>query len=144
MIQQRLAAARGEGAIDAATAAEIVRDATGIALSDAERSALAGAVSRHPPPELNQQHSNVEGVLGQALGNHNGIGWTGITHTADLAMVMARGPGASRFAGLLLNTQAYDAMTALLGVRHVNPQMSPDDARRFRSQAPPAEYPCVV
>lgn len=115
---------------------ETIRAGTGIELStdEAEKIALAGAGK--PPPELNRQHANFVGVLGQVLGNHTGIGWTGVSHTADLALLTAFGPSAESFRGIFPCTYAYERLTGLLGITHRNPKMTLDQARRFASSAP--------
>jgi hypothetical protein len=48
---------------------------------------------------------------------------------------MAVGPGKHMFAGLLLNTDAFGRLTALAGVSHQNPTLSPKEARRFAAAA---------
>ncbi len=63
-------------------------------------------------------------------------GWTGVTHTADLVMLSAFGPGSELFAGLLHHTDAFTHLTTLLDIKHRNPQMSEERAWQFVAQAP--------
>ena len=86
--------------------------------------------------EINLTEATLEGLVGQALGNHTGIFWTGITHTSDWTMTLAFGPGRERFNGLLKNTDAYSHLTQMLGIDHRNPAMSADEARKFAALAP--------
>jgi alkaline phosphatase len=95
---------------------KVVHQHTDIALSDAEATQLLNVLKDNGYDELNQQHHNLRGVLGQCLGNHHGIQWTGTSHTADLPMIAAVGPGQDAFAGLLRNTDAYDRLTELMNV----------------------------
>jgi hypothetical protein len=69
--------------------------------------------------------------MGETLSNHFGIGWIGTAHTADLVPVTAVGPGQERFRNLRLNTDAFTHITALFDIRHRNPAMTPEEARRF-------------
>jgi alkaline phosphatase len=85
------------------------------------------------PSELNNQHANASGIFAEVLGNHTGIGWTGMSHTSDVTMVLATGPGQERFAGLKLNTETFASLTALLDVPFVNPAMSSEAAAGYGS-----------
>lgn len=99
---------------------EIIRDLTSIELSKSEAAAVAATVAGHTPPQLNSQHANFVGVLGQALGNHNGVGWTGVSHTADWVLSMAIGPRNDQFAGLMHHTDVHNRVTALLELARSN------------------------
>lgn len=114
---------------------DVVRDLTQIVLSRTEATTLAEALAGRLPPELSRQHANLIGVTGQIFGNYTGIGWTGKSHTADLALTTALGPGAEAFAGLLRNTDVFVALTAAMGIRHRNPSMTPAEAERFAAAA---------
>ncbi len=84
---------------------------------------------------LNRQLDSAVGILGQAVGNHTGIHWTGTTHTSDYTLVTALGPGADRFSGMIRNTSVFPALTELAGIRFRNPSMDPERARQFREAA---------
>ncbi len=112
---------------------QVLRDATGLAISTEEAAIVRDALAGKLPDELNAQHRNMVGTLGQILGNHNGVGWTGITHTADLVPISAFGPGAERFGGLLANTDAFVHLTELWGIRHRNPRLTEEQARPYAS-----------
>ena len=83
--------------------------------------------------DLNRQHRGLIGALGQAMGNHTGIAWNGTSHTADLAMTLALGPGAAHFASLMHHTDAHRVLLGLWDIDHVNPTMTRDAARKFRA-----------
>jgi len=117
--------------VSAAFASDVVRDRCGIGLSADDAATLAAAVGGPLPPEVNKQHANAAGILAEVLGNYTGIGWTGMSHTADFTMVLAVGAGQERFAGLRRNTETFGALTGLLGISFVNPEMSSVDAHRY-------------
>jgi len=131
-IKRRLGGAadgRSGPAVDAVV--ETVRGATGVELAAAEARAVANALVGSPTGEIARQQRNFVATLGQALGNHNGVGWTGISHTADLVISTAFGPGQKAFAGLLRNTDAFARMTRLAGVSFTNPHLTAKQAARF-------------
>lgn len=84
---------------------------------------------------VNRQLDSAVGILGQVVGNHTGIFWTGTTHTSDYTLVTALGPGAERFSGFIRNTSVFDALTELAGIRFRNPSMDPEQAQKFRQVA---------
>jgi hypothetical protein len=84
---------------------------------------------------VNRQLDSAVGILGQVVGNHTGIHWTGTTHTSDYTLVTALGPGAERFSGFIRNTSVFATLTELAGVRFRNPSMDPEQARKFRQVA---------
>lgn len=84
---------------------------------------------------VNRQLDSAVGILGQAVGNHTGIHWTGTTHTSDYTLVTALGPGAGRFSGFLRNTSVFTTLTGLAGIRFRNPAMDPAQARKYRQVA---------
>jgi alkaline phosphatase len=104
-----------------ATVRTLVQEGTGFTLSDGECGALLDVMQDRPVAEVFGQHANFFGQLGQILGNWNGIGWTGVTHTADWTLLTAQGPGQDAFQGLLKNTDFFDRVTSLWGIRHRNP-----------------------
>lgn len=61
-------------------------------------------------------------ALGQLLANHTGVGFTGTAHTSDYVPVLAIGPGADRFRGLIRNTDIFRHYTDLAGIDYRNPQ----------------------
>ena len=99
------------------TVSTLIRQATGITLTDTEADAVWTAW-REPQrsTELHTQHRNAAGILGQALGNHNGIGWTGISHTADWVMLTAVGAGHDAWRGMRHHTDAYHTMMSQMGI----------------------------
>lgn len=93
---------------------QLVQQRLGFALQDDELAALVAMRQQQPITEWNHQHEKPEGLLGQFAGNHNGIGWTGTSHTADPTLVTAIGPQAQRFAGWQRNTEVFKHLTELL------------------------------
>jgi alkaline phosphatase len=133
-------AAKATGvAPDGARVGAVVRDATGIDIRPQDAALLAGVFAKKPPaiaPEISMFQADIAGLLGQMLGNHTGITFTGIVHTSDWALSLAFGPGAARFGGLRANTDAFEIMTEFMGIEHRNPRMSADEAKKFAAAAP--------
>lgn len=112
---------------------QIIADATQIQIKASDAQVMVNALTRQPTGVLNRQLAGSAGVLGQILGNHTGIGWTGTSHTADYATLTATGPGSERFAGFGRNTDAFKHITSFWGIDHVNPSMTPQE--NWRSNA---------
>ena len=127
--QLREAAGRAPRPSQADTRA-IVDALLGVTLTPAQGDAVAYSTGRPLPTVLNQQLSAFEGVLGQVVANHWGIGWTGTTHTADLAPLLAIGPGSARFHGVQANTDLSASFLWAMDITFQNPRMTPGEARR--------------
>jgi alkaline phosphatase len=110
---------------------DMLRTHTGLAIDKDDAQAIADALAGRELCEISRQLATIPGIIGQVLGNHIGIQWTGITHTADWVLLMAVGPGSERFCGLHPCTDAFVIMTELLGIDHRNPAMTAEEARRF-------------
>jgi alkaline phosphatase len=78
--------------------------------------------------------------LALIAGRRTGIGWTSMAHTADWAPILAFGPGADRFGGLLRNTAFFGHLVEWMGGRFRNPSMTAEEALKFR----PAVGPMVA
>jgi len=84
---------------------------------------------------VNKQLDTMSGLMGQVVGNHTGIGWTGSTHTSDYTLVTALGPGAERFGGFIRNTEVFPNLTDLMDVKFKNPSMEPGRAKQYKEAA---------
>ena len=93
----------------------LVESALGLALRKEEASALIEILNRHDVLEWNHLLEKPEGLLGQFIGNHTAVGWTGTSHTADTTLVSAIGPQAARFSGIVRNTDVFTHLVDLLG-----------------------------
>lgn len=114
---------------------EVCRELLQIELRSEEARAVAASLGGLGTRPLNRQFREPVGVLGQVLSNHTGIGWSGTTHTADLAPLLAFGPGQDRFVGLRPATEVFESLTGFFGIRHVNPRLTPEAARKFSAAA---------
>jgi len=123
------------------TLADITGEAFGIELATDELAAIRDAIAGTNTPDLSIQQRKLVATLGQILGNHTGIGWTGVRHTEDMVLLSALGPGAERFAGLQRNTNVYRHMAELFGIAHRNPSMSVEQARPYFASAPAEDSP---
>jgi alkaline phosphatase len=77
-------------------------DGKGVSLYDGDKSDLAG--------------------LSQVLANHVGINFVGGAHTSDLVPVLAYGPGAAAFHGLIGGPEIFNRYTDFAKAAHRNPQ----------------------
>jgi len=116
---------------DAALIQELAREAFGFEFSPAEVEAVRSAAAGQKGLCLNSRLDKVSGILGQAVGNHTGIGWISTDHTSDYVLLTALGPGSERFGGQIRNTRCFENMVDLMGVKFRNPEMSAEQARQF-------------
>ncbi|MCC5829343.1 MAG: alkaline phosphatase [Phycisphaeraceae bacterium] len=93
---------------------------TGLSLFDDDKQSLIDMVRNGPPKDLNAQHRNVVGTLGQILGNYIGIQFTGVNHTSDWMPILSLGPGSERFGHYLMNTDFFTHMVELMGIDYAN------------------------
>jgi alkaline phosphatase len=112
------------------TVSDVIKAHTGIEVDAREAQAIHTTLTSLHADELNAQHRGFVGVMGQVLGNHTGIQFTGISHTADYAHLTAIGPGSHRFHGLHRNTDTFHHFCSLMGVRHENPSLDPAEPWR--------------
>ncbi|MGF1573634.1 MAG: alkaline phosphatase [Sumerlaeia bacterium] len=105
------------------TVQQVFNTLLGLELSMEEAQTLAQTFTNSLPPELHNQHNNPNGIWGQVIGNHTGIGWVGTTHTNDYTLVLAEGPGQEAFNGLLQNTDAFYILTGLWDIQFRNPSI---------------------
>lgn len=94
---------------------ELVRQHLDFTLKPDEAEALCDIFAKEPIVEWSHQLDKPEGLLGQFAGNHTGIGWTGTSHTSDPTLISAIGPEASRFSGIVRNTDVFKHLLDLLG-----------------------------
>jgi alkaline phosphatase len=114
----------GRPAPDAATVRETFFELFGLELDEEEAGLIRLAVENKSLISANRQLNTPSGVMGQVLGNYNGIQFTGSSHTADYVITTAIGPGREEFAGLVRNTDVFRKLTKLMGVRFENPSMA--------------------
>ncbi|HWQ52503.1 MAG TPA: alkaline phosphatase [Bryobacteraceae bacterium] len=116
----------------AATAVhDLLQDAFGCDFTKDEVEAVRSSLSGVKKLSLNSRLDKPVGILGQALGNHNGIGWVSTDHTSDFTLLTALGPGSERFNGQIRNTRCFENMADLMGSKYRNPTMTSDQARKF-------------
>jgi alkaline phosphatase len=113
----------------------------GFEISDLDAVAIQTSLARSQPLSLNKQLDNIQGVLGQVLGNYTGMGWVSTSHTADYTFVTALGPGSEDFQGLIRNVDVFTKLTKRMGISHKNPAMDPAKARSLAASAPRRERP---
>lgn len=115
---------------------EVLRQNLAFEPSPDEAERLCALVGDSKPDACLCAPNSLLGTLGCIVERHSGVGWTGMEHTADLVWLSAVGPGAERFGGLLRHTEAYERLTELFGIRHVNPRLTPKQAEAYLAQLP--------
>ena len=108
------------GQLAPARISEVVQEATGYAVPQKKAEAFVRFLEGRDRPLYDGMNS-LATQFGQLLANHFGIGWTGNAHTADYVPLVAAGPGAERFRGLIQNTDVFANYLALAGIRFKNP-----------------------
>lgn len=114
-IVRKRAAATGAG-VDRSAVHDVFAHQLRIDMEDGEAAIISRMMDGEFPDEPSHQQRNVVGIVGQIVGNYTGIGWTGVSHTADLVLMAAAGAGRSRFSGLQRNTDVFTHLVELLGV----------------------------
>lgn len=100
---------------DAAAVRDRIVLGTGLNVSKAE-AALVHRALRKDYSDAYRARSSPIVILGQVLANHLAVGWTGISHTSDMAELVALGPGSEAFSGVLLNLQVHSLLRQALGL----------------------------
>lgn len=99
---------------------DLLKAGRGLEFTAAEGALLARAFAGEKGISLNRRQDSFKGVLGQLLGNHYGVGFTGMDHTGEYVQLNAYGPGAQPFSGFLRNTEVFPVLTGHLGIKHKN------------------------
>lgn len=115
---------------------EAVHEVTGIEITREEADIIASVAGGKPAPTLNRAHANLAGILGEVLSNYNGVAWTMMSHTSDWTLVTALGAGKEMFAGIQPHKEAFHRMLRLTGISFRNPEMTPEQAKRYLARAP--------
>lgn len=89
----------------------------GLWVGNGEAYGVTTSLRGMPVGDWNFQEANFWAVLAQTLGNQTGVGWTGITHTADPTLLSAIGPGSERFGGWIRNDEVFEKMCASLALQ---------------------------
>jgi alkaline phosphatase len=110
---------------------DLFRADAGIELSAAEASVVVGSLMGRPVPSLGVGHGSVLAALGQFVSNTTGVGWTGTTHTSDIVLLLAVGPGREALEGLLHHEDLHRVLARSMGIAFENPKMTPEEAKRF-------------
>jgi alkaline phosphatase len=110
----------------ASAISEVVEDKLGIKLKKEEAEILAG---KSPfASSIFYGAKNMTWAI--ILGNHTKVTWTSGNHTSDHVLLTAVGPGAETFHGLTKNTDAFAHMLGHYDLKHENPTMTYEEAKR--------------
>jgi alkaline phosphatase len=107
-----------------------MQDVYGIQVSDKEAAAIGAIARGEKGVAFNKEYDTLNGVLGQTLCNHFGLGWVGKGHTSDHTVSTATGPGAAEFSGLIRNTEVFEILTGFMGSSFRNPAMDESEFRQ--------------
>jgi alkaline phosphatase len=121
----------GKQKLASSTVHDLMREAFGCEFTEDEVEAVRSAAAGVKNLSLNSRLDKTTGILGQAVGNHTGIGWVSTDHTSDYVLLTALGPGSERFTGQIRNTKCFENMVDLMGSKFRNPTMDPARARKF-------------
>jgi alkaline phosphatase len=99
---------------------EVVEQYTGYRMPK-ERATIFQRILLRRGEALFDQLNNEGAQLGQLLANYTGVNFIGTSHTSDYVPVVAVGPGAERFNGLIQNTEVFTHYTEMAGIRFKNP-----------------------
>jgi len=108
-----------------------VKDKLGIELKKDEAEAISAAIAGNSPFKTLNFLANPSQTFGAIMGNHTKVTYTSGNHTNDHVLLTALGPGSERIAGLVQNTSLFDLMLEARGLRHSNPKMDFETAKRF-------------
>jgi len=106
---------------------DLVASYTGFMMAEEEALVLLDVLQGKGSVEISGQQRNFYGLLGQIMGNWHGVGWTGVTHTADWTLCMSAGPGRESFTGLMRNEEFFGKVLELFGISHSNPKYQGPD-----------------
>lgn len=118
---------------------KLITKKTGLVINEKEAQILVATLTNLEIPEIADQQKNFFAQYGQMMGNWTGIGWTGVTHTADWTLRMALGPGQEQFSGLMKNTEFFERVTSNYGIDFRNPAFTGQTQVREAEQRPQAD-----
>ena len=98
---------------------DVIAAATGYRMSE-RRAVLFTKTLAGEYPALYDQMNSAVTQLGQLIANRTGVGWTGNTHTADYVTLVAIGPGAENFRGIVQNTDIFGHYTGFADIDFKN------------------------
>lgn len=120
---------------------QVIADELGLQISSEEAKVLQIAVARGRMLSVNRELDNLPGILGQISGNHTGVGWVSMSHTADYTTCTSFGPGSGQLVGLHKNTEVFGVLTRAMGIDFKNPSMDAEAALKLAAFAPQRTRP---
>ncbi|MEN0020642.1 MAG: alkaline phosphatase [Planctomycetota bacterium] len=100
----------------AETFAELVKQATAVELSEADREWVKRVLVDKEPGDAFVAAGGFASLYGAVLANHSGVAFLSPNHTADYVETTAFGPGAERLGPLIDNIDLHTLMIEMLGV----------------------------
>ncbi len=118
---------------------DVIKDRLGITLKPAEIDALTSIYQDKSPYASSIFLNNKTAGLGVILGNYSKVTWTSTNHTSDYVLVTALGPGREQFEGLTQNVDYNTWILAHKDIRHDNPTMTFEEAKKHNGAKPERE-----
>lgn len=102
--------------------AHMIKSKCGVKLKEDELIIVMDALIKDKlEGEVWEQQRTWFGALSQALANHTGVSFNGRTHTSDLVMLTALGPGSEAFSGLHSHPELFRNVMDFYRINHTNP-----------------------
>ena len=118
---------------------DVIKSDLGIGLKESEAQVVADCMAGKQMFKGAMFYGNTTSTLAIMLGNYSKITWTSLNHTCDHVMVTALGPGSEMWHGLTENISYFDKILSVWGIKHKNPQMSFEDAKKAMDKSPNPE-----
>ena len=114
---------------------DIVSEKLGIKLKEDEAKIVVDAIAEKSPYSSSLFLGGRDATLGVIFGNYSKVTFTSQNHTSDHVMVTAFGPGAEAMHGVTKNTDFFNLILDAWDMRHSNPEMSFEEAKKHFDQA---------
>jgi alkaline phosphatase len=112
----------------AANVGDVIKRMAGFEITGDDAQLLADALGGNPPRVINMDMRSTNSIFGQILGNYTGVHFMASSHTQDLVLLSAVGPGQEHFDGFVKNIECFNIMTDLFGIAHRNKQITLEEA----------------
>ncbi len=109
---------------------DLIKAKLGIGLTTAQAQGIIDARAGKSQFPLDSFRGGFSSNLAAILGNHSKVQWTSGNHTSEWVLVTAVGPGSEACHGVHKNTSFFDLILAQKGLKHENPTMDFETAKR--------------
>jgi alkaline phosphatase len=113
---------------------DMIRELLGIGLSAEESKLMRMVADGTTPLKTIDQYQIIQSHLALATSNHTHVCWSGRQHSSDHTILTAIGPGAELFGGKVINTEFFQKILSLRGLKHQNPSLTYEEALKFKDK----------